>query len=139
MATHTQREEISTRGDAQVVDLTALAEKAVVSSGCTDGIVVAFALHSTVGVTTMEFEPGTAADLAEVFRRLVPQGADYAHNRLNADTNGHSHAQAAVLGPSVTVPFSGGRLLLGTWQSLVAVDFDDRPRRRQLVFQVIGE
>ena len=109
------------------------------NSGLTDDTVTAFALHSTVGVTTMEFEPGTCADLAEMFRRLAPQDAPYHHNRLNADTNGHAHAQAALLGPSVTVPFSGGRLVLGTWQSLVIVDFDDRPRRRQIAFQVIGE
>ena len=139
MATHLHREELSTRGHAEIIDITALAEKAVANAGVVEGIVTAFVLHSTVGITTMEHEPGVDADLSNLFRQLAPLGAPYEHNRLNDDTNGHAHVQAALLGPSVTVPFSGGRLLLGTWQSLVAVDFDDRPRRRQVVFQVIGE
>jgi secondary thiamine-phosphate synthase enzyme len=139
MPTHLHREEIPTQGDAHVIELTPMAEKAIADSGLTEGTVTAFALHTTVGLTTMEHEPGTAADLGTVFRRLAPQGEEYHHNRLNADTNGHAHAQAAMLGASVTLPFSSGRLLLGTWQALVAVDFDDRPRRRQIVFQVIGE
>jgi secondary thiamine-phosphate synthase enzyme len=139
MATYLQRDEISTEGDGQVIDITPLAEKAVSNSGLQDGILVAFALHTTVGITTMEYEPGTAADLAELFHRLVPTASDYHHNRINADTNGHAHAQAAVLGSSATIPFSAGRLLLGTWQAIVAVDFDDRPRRRQLAFQVMGD
>lgn len=139
MPTHVHREQVSTRADGEVIDLTAFTEKAVAGSGLSEGIVTAFVLHSTVGITTMEHEPGTDADLADLFGRIAPHGAEYHHNRLNADTNGHAHAQAAVLGASVTVPFSGGRLLLGTWQSIVAVDFDDRPRVRQFVFQVIGE
>lgn len=139
MPVHILHEEISTQGDAQVIDLTARVEKAVADSGLADGIVTTFAAHSTVGITTMEYEPGTTADLAELFRRVVPQEAEYHHNSINADTNGHAHAQAAVLGPSVTVPFTGGRLMLGRWQSVVAVDFDDRPRRRRIVFHVIGE
>jgi secondary thiamine-phosphate synthase enzyme len=139
MPTHLAREEISTRGDAQVIDITTLAEKAVAGSGLSEGVVTAFALHSTVGITTMEHEPGTNADLAAAFGRIAPREVAYDHNRLNADTNGHAHAQAAVLGASFSVPFSGRQLLLGTWQSLVAVDFDDRPRRRQIVFQVIGD
>jgi secondary thiamine-phosphate synthase enzyme len=139
MPTHTERETISTEGDGEVIDLTALAEKAVANSGLKNGILTATALHSTVGITTMEFEPGATADLAGVFHRLIPTAQAYEHNRINADTNGHAHAQAALLGPSVTLPFADGRLLRGTWQSLVAVDFDDRPRRRDIVFQLIGE
>ena len=139
MPTYLQREEMSTEGDGQVIDLTALLEKAVANSGFHDGTATAFARHTTVGITAMEHEPGTDTDFAELFRRLVPQGQEYHHIRLNADTNGHAHARAAMLGPSVTVPFTAGRLLLGTWQSVVAVDFDDRPRRREIIFQVIGE
>jgi secondary thiamine-phosphate synthase enzyme len=139
MPTHLLREEISTGGQSEVVDITALAEKAVSGSGLQEGILIAFAQHSTVGLTTMECEPGTQADIADIFGHIAPEGADYHHNRLNADTNGHSHARAAVLGASVTVPFSGGHLLLGTWQSLVAIDFDDRPRHRQILLQLIGE
>ena len=139
MGTYLHREEISTLGDGQVIDLTGLVEEAVTNSGLTHGTVTAFAMHSTVGITTMEHEPGTDRDLAELFHRLVPTESRYHHNRLNADTNGHAHAQAALLGPSVTVPFQEGKLLLGTWQSIVAVDFDDRPRTRQIAVHVQGD
>ena len=101
------------------------------------GIVSVFVPGSTAAVTTMEYEPGGVQDLREALDRLIPAEGDYAHNRLNADTNSHAHIRAAIVGPSETLPVRGGRLALGTWQQLVLVDFDDRPRQRTVVVQLI--
>jgi secondary thiamine-phosphate synthase enzyme len=98
--------------------------------------VLAFVRGSTAAVTTMEFEAGGVADLRQMLERLIPAEGDYAHNRLNRDTNSHAHQRASVIGPSESVPIIGGRLALGTWQQLVLIDFDDRPRERTVVVQV---
>ena len=97
-----------------------------------------FVPGSTAAVTTMEYEPGGVHDLRAALDRLVPREGDYEHNRLNADTNSHAHIRAAIVGPSETVPLRGGRLATGTWQQLVLVDFDDRPRERTVVVQVVS-
>ncbi len=89
-------------------------------------------------MTTIEFEPGCNADLNRILETVAPQDDRYEHNERNADTNGHSHAEAALIGPSVTVPFATGELLLGVWQKIVCIDFDDRPRTRKLVVQLLG-
>jgi secondary thiamine-phosphate synthase enzyme len=96
-----------------------------------------FVPGSTVAVTTMEYEPGGVHDLKEALDRLIPREGDYEHNRLNADTNSHAHIRAAIVGASETVPVLRGRLALGTWQQIVLVDFDDRPRQRTVIVQVI--
>jgi len=130
--------QISTEGDADVVDITEVARSAVARSGLRDGLITAFVRGSTAAITTMEYEPGGVEDLATTLDRLVPTVGDYEHNRLNHDTNSHAHLRAAIVGPSETVPIADGRLALGTWQQLVLVDFDDRPRERTVVFQVVG-
>jgi len=129
---------LDTRGDGDVLDVTAHAQKAIDNSGLRDGLCTVFVAHSTCGVTTIEYEPGCNADLARVMEALAPQDDPWEHNERNADTNGHSHARAAIIGPSVVVPFSNGELMVGTWQKIVCVDFDDRPRTRRLVVQLLG-
>jgi secondary thiamine-phosphate synthase enzyme len=135
---HTGQLRFSTEGDGDVVDLTEGVQSVIESSGVESGTVTVFVPGSTAAVTAMEYEPGGVEDLKAAFERLVPSAGDYQHNRLNNDTNSHAHIRAAIVGPSETVPVRDGRLSLGTWQQLVLVDFDDRPRQRTVVVQVIG-
>ena len=130
MPLHTGRLEFSTQGDGDIIDLTEGVESVIRSAGVENGVVTVFVPGSTAAVTTMEFEPGGVHDLRAALERLVPREGDYEHNRLNHDTNSHAHIRAAIVGPSESVPIEGGRLATGTWQQLVLVDFDDRPRRR---------
>jgi secondary thiamine-phosphate synthase enzyme len=127
---------ISTRGDADIVDLTEGVRRAVADAGVADGQATAFVRGSTAAITTMELEPGGVHDLRALLDRLVPPEGDYEHNRLNHDTNSHAHQRASLIGASVAIPVVGGRLALGTWQQLVLVDFDDRPRERTVIVQV---
>ncbi|HEY1284749.1 MAG TPA: secondary thiamine-phosphate synthase enzyme YjbQ [Solirubrobacterales bacterium] len=138
MSVRTTEVSLSTKGDGDVVDITAQAQMAVDGSGVAEGQALAFVRGSTAAVTTMEFEPGGVQDLREMLERLIPAAGDYEHNRLNHDTNSHAHQRASVIGPSQAVPVLGGRLALGTWQQLVLIDFDDRPRERTVVIQVAG-
>jgi secondary thiamine-phosphate synthase enzyme len=127
----------STQGDADVIDITPDVE-GVVSAGSFDtGLVTAFVKGSTAAITTMEFEPGGVSDLKALLDRLVPPEGDYEHNRLNHDTNSHAHQRASLIGPSEQVPVIGGNLVLGTWQQLVLIDFDDRPRERTVIVQTV--
>jgi secondary thiamine-phosphate synthase enzyme len=129
---------LSTAGDGDIVDLTEGVRAVVRQSGAEVGVAVVFAPGATVGVTTMEFEPGGVADLGSLLERLVPAGAAYEHNALNQDTNGHAHARAALIGPSESIPVVAGALGLGTWQQVVLVDFDDRPRERTVSVHVLS-
>jgi secondary thiamine-phosphate synthase enzyme len=135
---HTGELRFSTEGDGDVVDLTEGVLSVVRSAGAEHGVVSVFVPGSTAAVTTMEYGPGGIADLRAALERLVPQEGDYQHNRLNNDTNSHAHIRAAVVGPSETLPLRGGRLGTGTWQQIVLVDFDDRPRERTVVVQVVS-
>jgi len=128
-----------TRGHADMLDITAEVTREVLGSGVTSGIVTLFAPSATSGLTTMEYESGALADLARVFDEIAPEDGDYRHNLRWGDGNGFAHVRASLLGPSLTVPFRDGQLLLGTWQRITYVDFDNRPRDRELVVQVIGE
>jgi secondary thiamine-phosphate synthase enzyme len=130
--------ELSTGGDSEVVDITGAVRDAVSASGVEHGQASAFVRGSTAAVTTMEYEPGGVHDLQALLDRLIPPRGDYEHNRLNHDTNSHAHQRASLIGSSEAVPVLGGNLALGTWQQLVLIDFDDRPRRRTVVIQVIG-
>ena len=136
MPTHTGELRFSTQGDGDVIDLTEGVESFVAASGVSDGTVCLFVPGSTAAVTSMEFEPGGVDDLRAVLDRLIPREGDYRHNELNADSNSHAHIRAAIVGPSETIPLRDGRLLTGTWQQLVLVDFDDRPRERRVVVQI---
>lgn len=130
---------LKTGGNGQVVDITDAVQSAVQESGLRDGIVTVFCPSATSAVTTIEYESGAVRDLQRLFDQIAPPEQDYLHNRRWGDGNGHSHVRAALLGPSLTVPFVAGRLTLGTWQQIVFVDFDVRPRQRRLIVQMIGE
>jgi secondary thiamine-phosphate synthase enzyme len=129
---------MDTPGNGHIVDITPGVESVLRTSGVDRGIVTVFATGSTVAVTTMEYEPGGLLDLQALLDRLIPAGPQYEHNRLNHDTNAHAHLRAAVIGPSETVPVVDGRLALGTWQQIVLIDFDDRPRTRSVTVQVVS-
>jgi secondary thiamine-phosphate synthase enzyme len=135
---HTGLLRLETSGEAHVLDLTEGVEAVVRQSGVAAGVVSVFVTGSTAAVTTMEYEPGGVADLRELVERLVPREGSYQHNVLNGDDNAHAHLRASVIGPSETVPLVAGRLVLGTWQQIVLVDFDDRPRRREVHVQVVS-
>lgn len=128
---------MDTPGNGHITDITPGVLSVVRTTGVQRGIVSVFVTGSTAAVTTMEYEPGGVSDLQGLLDRLIPPGGDYEHNRLNHDTNAHAHLRAAVIGPSETVPLVDGRLVLGTWQQLVLVDFDDHPRTRTVTVQVI--
>jgi secondary thiamine-phosphate synthase enzyme len=138
VAVHTGELRLSTSGDSDVVDITDGVQRVASAAGVGEGLAVAFVRGSTAAITTMEYEPGGVQDLQQMLERLIPQHGDYEHNRLNHDTNSHAHQRASIVGPSQSVPIAGGRLSLGTWQQLVLIDFDDRPRERTVVVQVIG-
>ncbi len=135
---HSAELRVSTGGDADVVDLTADLQRVVAEGPVDDGLATAFVRGSTAAITTMEFEPGGVADLRALLDRLIPVEGDYEHNRLNHDTNSHAHQRASLIGASEQVPVVGGRLTLGTWQQVVLIDFDDRPRDRTVVVQVVS-
>lgn len=130
---------LSTRGFNDMIDLTGFIQEKLNTLGLSEGQVTIFVPGSTGGVTTIEYEPGLVKDLAEALERVAPQDQVYHHDARWGDGNGFSHVRAALVGPSLTVPFQQGRLLLGTWQQIVFIDFDNRQRRRQLVVQFIGE
>ncbi len=138
MAVHAGHLRFSTEGDGDVIDLTEGVESVVAQAGVDTGVASVFVPGSTAAVTLMEYERGGVRDLRETLDRLVPREGDYEHNRLNADTNSHAHIRAAIVGASETVPVRDGRLETGTWQQIVLVDFDDRPRERTVVVQVVS-
>jgi secondary thiamine-phosphate synthase enzyme len=138
MAVHGGLLRMDTLGNGEIVDLTEGVQSVVRTAGVDRGLVTVFATGSTVAVTTMEYERGGVADLQALLDRLIPQRGDYEHNRLNHDTNAHAHLRAALIGPSETIPLVDGRLALGTWQQVVLLDFDDRPRRRTVTVQVVS-
>jgi secondary thiamine-phosphate synthase enzyme len=130
---------ISTTGQGDAHDLTQRIADAVTQSGLQAGIVTAFVVGSTAAMTTIEFEPGAVADLNRLFDQLAPRAADYRHHLRWGDDNGSSHVRAALLGPSLTIPIVGGALALGTWQQIMLIEFDTRPRKREVVVQMVGE
>lgn len=135
------REEITveTTGHRDMHEITKRVEAVAVRSGIQDGIVHIFNIGSTGIVGTIEYEPGLERDLPDMLDRLIPPSLDYGHERQWHDGNGHSHLQATVMGPEITIPFSGGRLLLGTWQQIFHLEADIKPRTRRIVVTVIGE
>src|SRR5947209_1001917 len=129
---------LETRGHGEIVDLTDGVKSVVRTAGIEQGLVTVFATGSTAAVTTMEYEPGGVSDLEALLERLIPSRGEYEHNRLNHDTNSHAHLRAALIGPSETIPLIEGHLALGTWQQVVLIDFDDRPRQRAVTVQVLA-
>jgi secondary thiamine-phosphate synthase enzyme len=135
----TQNFQISTNGQGDVRDVTREVGEAVSRSGMRSGIVTVFAVGSTAGMTTIEFEAGAIEDLNAVFEQLAPRDGEYRHHLRWRDDNGSSHVRAAIVGPSLTVPFVDGAMVLGTWQQIVLLEFDTRARRREVVVQIVGE
>jgi len=130
---------LSTQSDTDIHDITVAIANVVSNSELKAGTVTVFCPSSTSALTTIEYESGAVSDLKRLFEEIVPQNREYAHNARWHDGNGHSHVRAALLGPSLTIPFVEGQLTLGTWQQVIYVDFDNKPRRRELVLQIIGD
>ena len=130
---------LNTRGNGDTIDLTPGVERAIAEANVTDGVVTLFVVGSTAALTTIEYEDGAVSDLGRAIERLAPRNMEYEHHLRWGDDNGHSHVRAALLGPSLSVPFIGGRLTLGTWQQIILIDFDTRPRQREIVTQIMGE
>lgn len=139
MTVTTSAIKLSTQGNTDIQDITAHVARAVQTSGLKNGIVTIFCPSATSALTTVEFEGGLLSDLRRTLDELVDPQRNYDHNARWGDGNGHSHVRAALLGPSITVPFVDGSLTLGTWQQIVYLDFDNRARRRELVVQIMGE
>ncbi len=128
-----------TKGNYDVLDITLQVAREVEKSGVSDGIVTLFICGSTAGITTIEYEPGLVKDFGDMWNRVVPQAMSYEHNKAWGDGNGHSHIRASMLGASLTIPVVEKKLTLGTWQQIIFVDFDNRPRSRKILLQFMGE
>lgn len=139
MAVKTGSISLNSHGNADIHDITDQIAAILSKSGLKAGTVTVFCPSSTSALTTIEYESGAVSDLKRLFEEIIPQNREYAHNARWQDGNGHSHVRAALLGPSLTIPFVEGQLTLGTWQQVIYVDFDNKPRRRDLVVQLIGE
>jgi len=139
MAVETLTFDLNTRGLCDVVDITGFVEEKIMESEIESGIVSVFVPGSTAGITTIEYESGAISDFQAAIQRIAPTDIHYSHDARWGDGNGFSHVRAALLGPSLSVPFNSNRLLLGTWQQIVFVDFDNRPRNRKVVVQVVGD
>ncbi len=135
----TKKISLQSKGECDIIDITSQVERGVADTGIDSGTVTVFVAGSTAGVSTIEFEAGLLSDFRDMWERNVPRNIPYAHDRRWGDGNGYSHVRASLLGPSLVVPFTGKKLALGTWQQIVLVDFDNRPRSRQIVLQVVGE
>ena len=130
---------LNTKGNGDIHDITDQIASAISNSGLKDGTATIFCPSSTSALTTIEYESGAVSDLRRLFDEIIPVNREYAHNERWHDGNGHSHVRAALLGPSITIPFIDRQLTLGTWQQVIYVDFDNRPRQRKLIVQLIGE
>ncbi len=139
MSTRTSTISFATRGNTDFHDITNEVQRLLTASGLQNGAATVFCPSSTTAVTTIEYESGALSDLGRLFDELVPAEREYAHNAKWGDGNGHSHVRAALLGPSLTIPFINGQLALGTWQQVIHVDFDNRPRHREIILQLMGE
>ncbi len=130
---------INTKGNSDCRNITKEVQEAVTKSGISRGIATVFIPGATAGVTTIEFEDGVVSDLSSAMNRLIPEDIEYQHNKRCNDSNGHSHIRASFVGPSLTVPFINKQLQLGTWQQIVLIDFDTRPRNREYLINIMGE
>jgi len=135
----TKKVKLSTKGDTDIVNITPEAASAVLSTELKNGSVTIFVPGSTGGITTVEYEPGLVEDLKALFEKIAPKSAPYQHNIRWQDGNGYGHVRASLLGPGITVPFINGKMSLGKWQQIIFIDFDNRPREREIILQMIGE
>jgi secondary thiamine-phosphate synthase enzyme len=139
MTVETNEIALQSRGNCDIIDITSQVAENVEKSGIDNGTVTVFVVGSTAGITTIEYEPNLVSDFKEMWDRIIPQNITYEHNKTWGDGNGHSHVRASTLGASLTVPFVNKRLTLGTWQQIIFVDFDNRPRSRKIAIQILGE
>lgn len=139
MAVETREITFITKGNCDVVDVTSQISDEIKQAGISDGIVTIFVPGSTGGLSTIEYESGLVSDIKEAMERIAPQGIEYKHNLKWKDGNGHSHIRASIVGPSITIPFTKKKMLLGTWQQVIFLDFDNCSRNRKLILQIIGE
>ncbi len=130
--------EVSSKGNCDIIDLTYRVQEIIQESGLREGSVLLFVAGATAGLTTIEYEPGLKKDYPEFFERIAPANRRYHHDDTWNDGNGHSHIRASLQGPSLQVPFTQSKLLLGIWQQIVLIDFDTRPRTRKLIIQLTG-
>ena len=130
---------LSTKGNTDILDITQDVQQKINSSGFSEGNVLVFVSGSTAGVTTIEFEPGLRKDYPAFFEKVIPPSISYMHDETWHDGNGHSHVRAALQGASLTIPFKNSILLLGTWQQIICIDFDNRPRKRNITVQITGK
>jgi secondary thiamine-phosphate synthase enzyme len=139
MSVYSEYVELKTKGEVEIIDLTPEVEGVIKRSGLRSGIACVFSPSSTSAITTIEFEPGLLQDLPRALERLFPRDIRYEHEERWHDGNGHSHVRAAFIGPSLSVPFQDGDPILGTWQQIVFVELDNKPRRRRVLVQLLGE
>ncbi len=139
MTVHTQHVTIDTHGDNDMHDITDEVRDALQKSGCQHGLVNVFVRHTTAAIIIGEYEPGLIHDIPIAVDNIAPASGNYRHNALNHDDNAHSHLVGSIMGPSETVPFSNGKLMLGTWQQVILLELDTHPRRRDIVIQITGE
>ena len=139
MTVQTKEITLQSRGNCDIIDVTSEVANHVEKSGIDNGIVTLFVVGSTAGITTIEYEPNLLSDFNDMWDRVIPQNIPYEHDKTWGDGNGHSHVRASTLGASLTVPFVNKRLTLGTWQQIIFVDFDNRPRSRKIAIQILGE
>jgi secondary thiamine-phosphate synthase enzyme len=130
---------VSSIGENDMIDITHQTDEAIKASGLQDGIVVVFVSGSTASITTIEYEEGLKKDFPKMLARIAPSEIEYEHDNAWHDGNGHSHVRASLIGPSLIVPFKNKSLMLGTWQQIVLLEMDTRPRKRKIVLQMIGE
>jgi len=130
---------VKSKGESDMIDLTGHTAKAVHDSNLKDGIITIFVVGSTAAVTTIEFERGLTRDFPEMLSRVVPKDINYEHEKMWNDGNGHSHVRASLIGPSLTIPFKDGTLLLCTWQQVVMMEMDTKHRERSVILQIVGE
>lgn len=138
MEIHTTTISVSTRGNCDILDITDKVVALITKNDFAEGNALIFAGGSTAGVTTIEYEPGLLKDYPKFFEKIIPSDTNYEHDNTWHDGNGHSHIRASIQGASLTVPFAEGRLLIGTWQQIVFVDFDNRSRKREIIIQLFG-
>ena len=139
MEISTEKLSLKTRGNTDIQDLTPHLKDILLQTGFMEGQMTVFASGSTAGITNIEFEPGLLKDLPEFFEKILPSRETYHHDETWHDGNGYAHLRSALIKPSFTIPFKNGALLLGTWQQIILLDFDNRPRNRELVVQIIGK
>ena len=135
----TKKISLQSKGECDIIDITPQVEQQVAETGINSGIATLFITGSTAGITTIEFESGLLSDFPDMWERIAPRNIPYNHDRRWGDGNGYSHVRSSLLGASLVIPFNDKKLALGTWQQVVLVDFDNRPRSRQIVLQIMGE